>query len=436
MHRPRLLVPILSFSLASLLATGCAVSSDSEKSSTATSTTFPAKPARGVTADTIKIGFALIDTDKVREQFKIELGNAPKELLEGLTAVLNEGGGINGRKIEVVERRFLPVGTEDPERACRELIEDEEVFAVVGTFLGDTALCVTETHATPYIGGFGLTPERRERSKAPFLTTGNDEGDAIREALQLLVDEDVFKGAKVAVFSNSGMSQEFIDKHVKPVLEKGKVDVVSEARAADTAGDAVAAQTELGRILQRFEADGADTLLNLVGLETLVPALASTDYEPQLVFVNGQTLAPQVAKSFGNVNATELKGAISATPGLFPDEFADDPVLADCIKKINAATDLDVKAKDLKTKEQDPTSRDFRNLPIVCDLFTLLKVVLEAAGDNPSSESILAGLDDLDSFELIGNPKAKLSRDRWGAGLPVRLLQYNVEKDSFEPADS
>ena len=426
----------LSLGLVGVLAAGCSVSSDTEDAAPdSTTTTFPVEPARGVTEDSIKIGLALIDVDKVREQFKIELGNAPEELIKGYAEILNEGDGINGRKVELVERRFLPVGTEDPERACRELIEDEQVFAVVGTFLGDTALCVTETHATPYFGGFGLTPERRARSKAPFITTGNDEADAMQESLQLLVDEGTLKSKKVALFSNSAMTQAFFDTNVKALLDKGGVSVVSTAQLSDTGGDAVAAANEMSRIFQRFQADGADTVINLVGLEAFLPALAATDWEPQVILTNGQLLAPQVAKSFGNVAPSELEGAIGVTPGLFADEIAEDPILLDCLKKINASTDLAIQPKDLLTKDQNPTSRDFRNVPLLCDFFNLLKVVLEAAGDNPSSESIAAGLDDLDAFGLIGNPKASLSRDRWGAGTPARVVKYDVARDSFEPAD-
>ena len=438
MLRTRLCSSLLSLTMVGVLTAGCSVSSDSEGdvSTGATTTTFPVEPARGVTEDSIKIGLALIDVDKVREQFKIELGNAPADLIKGYAEILNEGGGINGRKVELVERRFLPVGTEDPERACRELIEDEQVFAVVGTFLGDTALCVTETHATPYFGGFGLNPERRARSKAPFITTGNDEADAMKESLELLVKEGTLKGAKVALFSNSAMSQEFFDTNVKSILDKGKVNVVSTAQLSDTGGDVVAAGNEMSRIFQRFQADGADTVINLVGLEAFVPALTATEWKPKLIFTTGQILSPQVAKSFGNVAPTELEGAVGVVPGVFADEVAEDPILLDCLKKINATTDLAIQPKDLLTKDQDPASRDFRNVPLLCDFFNLLKVVLEAAGDNPSSESIVAGLDDLESFKLIGNPKATLSRERWGAGVPVRIMKYDATKDSFGPADA
>src|SRR5699024_5885776 len=133
------------------------------------------------TDDSIKLGAAIIDVDKVKEDFGVDLGTLPEEIIPALVDSVNEDGGINGRSIELVERRFLPVGTEDSEDVCRQLIEDDEVFAVIGSFLDDNALCVTETYDTPYFGNFGLTSERQERSNAPYVTVDGSVDDDLIE---------------------------------------------------------------------------------------------------------------------------------------------------------------------------------------------------------------------------------------------------------------
>ena len=63
-----------------------------------------------------------------------------------------------------------------------------------------------------------------------------------------------------------------------------------------------------------------------------------------------------------------------------------------------------------------------------------MRTVLTAAGDNPSSESILAGLDGLTSF-LLGNPEASLTPRRWGAGAPARIWEFDQDARYSCPLD-
>ena len=56
---------------------------------------------------------------------------------------MNDRGGINGRMLELHPVTYLPVGTVESDAACVQLTEDEEVFVVVGTALGDEVLCYT-----------------------------------------------------------------------------------------------------------------------------------------------------------------------------------------------------------------------------------------------------------------------------------------------------
>jgi hypothetical protein len=452
MRRSRRLTPVV-LALAALLA-ACSVSKDDNAATTAPAqtevtapaetsapdsapapdTTEPAVLSRGVTEDTIKIGGAFIDVESVKQQFGVDLGSLPDEMIPALIAGLNADGGINGRQVEYVERLVVPVGTESSDQACRELIEDEQVFAVVGTFLGDTGLCVTETYSTPYFGGFGLTPERQERSKAPFLTTGSNEADFVQESTQLLVDEGLLEGKKIAVYSTAdGYSQEFIDTYLMSVLEAAGVEVVASAILSDTGGDQVAAAAELDRILQSFEAAGADTIVAPAGMIGFAPALERTDYAPQLYILNGQIMAADAVTGFAMTNPDELIGAMGVTEGPTSEELLDDPLLGECIDWINANSDLAVVPEDIYPKTEKADSRDFRNLPIICGIFQFMRTVLTAAGDNPSSESIIAGLDSLSSFPVVGYEDASLSAERWGAGGLLRLWEYDPDQVKFVP---
>ena len=127
---------------------------------------------QGVSQTEIAIGVAAIDPVQINEMFGIDIGIFPvQDLYAALSADLNERGGIHGRNVVVHVVSFLPIGTTDSERVCTELMEDQKVFVVIGQFLEDNALCITELHGHPYVGHFGENTERQERSNGLFFAT-------------------------------------------------------------------------------------------------------------------------------------------------------------------------------------------------------------------------------------------------------------------------
>jgi hypothetical protein len=428
------------------LTSACSVSSDDDAAAPSatsapdagtgtTDAAAPGEPQRGVTDDTIRLGLALIDTDATRETYGVELGNFPDEIITTLEATINEAGGINGRDVQFVVSRFLPVPDEESQATCRELIEDEQVYAVLGTFLGDNALCVTEAHATPYFGGFGLTPEFQDRSQAPFVTLEGDIAESTAASVELLVEEGVLDEAAVAVYSETDYTPELVEAGVLTPLAAGGIDVVSQAQASDFGGDQVAAGNEADLILQRFEADGADTILVAAGLPVILPALSRTDYAPQLVFLNGQIQGNRAVEGYGLTDPAELEGAIAAVAGRTTQEQFDAPITTACIEDINAHSDLAVTEDDLFTAEEQPGSRDFRAIPLVCGIINLAREVLTTAGDDLSTEGLLAALDELGDADLTGQGGGSLSRTDWGVGAPPRLWSFDVETVTFLPTD-
>lgn len=427
-----------------LLAGACSVSSSDESSdgttttpeddtTTTTAPSEPAEPARGVTEDTIELGVALIDVDGVRDQFGVDLGTLPEGVVEALAAGTNADGGINGRMIEVVSRPFIPVGNESSTAACRELIEDEEVFAVLGMFLGDNGLCVTETYATPYIAPFGLDAQRQERSEAPFLSVEGEVGATNVAAVELFHEEGLLDDAKVAIYAESTESQDMVDE-VRGALEDLGVEVVSFAQLP-ASGDPVQAATDIDRIFQRFQSEGADTLLALSGAAVVLPALERTEWSPQLLFTNGQLTSGDALDGFGLTDPSELEGARAATLSLLSEEIVDDPELAECIDTVNAELGTDFVPEDIFPAEEVPESQEIGQLVGVCQTWDLAVTALEAAGEHPTADSLRAGLEDLDEFSVAGRPNLSLGPDRWGADENVRLWSWDSESLKFAPAD-
>ena len=79
---------------------------------------------------------------------------------KGITAywqMVNDQGGINGRKIVPVYKKYPPILGQkpDPLTLCTSFTEDDKVFAVVGVFIdftGQAQECVTKKHNTIHIG--------------------------------------------------------------------------------------------------------------------------------------------------------------------------------------------------------------------------------------------------------------------------------------------
>ncbi|HKE76601.1 MAG TPA: ABC transporter substrate-binding protein [Acidimicrobiales bacterium] len=429
---------LAAVALAALVAACSVSSSDSDTGSgagarpgTAPRSRAAGAPVRGLTDDTIRLGVAPLDVERVREKFGVDLGRLPDEVLPALAAATNEAGGINGRRVELVINPIMPIGAEDSERACRELIEDEHVFAVLGTMIGDAPLCVTETHETPYIALWGLSAARQERSIAPFISLEGETGARLRSGIDHLVAEGTLDGAKVAVYHESDVPSDSIEAQIVEPLEAAGIDVVSTAQLP-ASGDAVQAASDIDRIFQRFQSDGADTVIAASGAAVFLPALARTSWSPQIVAMNGQFTGGPL-DGLGLTDPAEMKGAIAAIAGTTSDDLVDDPLLAECFDKINAHSDLHLVPEDIYSESERPGSRNLGQVAGVCQLWQLAEQVLTAAGDDPSPQSIIDGLADLHDFPLTGYAHASLSPEQWGAVEGTRLWHFDVAADRFVP---
>ena len=192
-----------------LLVAGCTSGSDDENvgsngsggGGTASSTTLdPAEAAKapGVTDTSVKIGVTYVDESAVKASgIDLRLGEYQKSY-EVLVDQINEDGGINGRKLDLVFAPINPVGTAPAEEVCLELTEDDEVFAAVGFFLNDAVLCPVELHETAVIGG-NQTADRLARAKAPWFTT--TPGSEMPKQVVRAFDDHGDLDGKVAVFA-------------------------------------------------------------------------------------------------------------------------------------------------------------------------------------------------------------------------------------------
>ena len=179
---------------------------------TTTTTIVLTDSFRGVTAETIKLGFASIDFEYFNETFGFNLTYANyDDTVDVYVEYINATGGIVGRMVEVVHAHFLPVGPVTAEAACIELTQDHQVFAVMNGFAGPGAenvnACFSATYDTILVGG-KPTPEQLEQSTAPWISYDISLGRRGRAFVNLLEETGELGGlGPVMVFPSLGTTR-------------------------------------------------------------------------------------------------------------------------------------------------------------------------------------------------------------------------------------
>ena len=129
----------------------------------------------------------------------VDLGTF-EDAYQALFDDINANGGINGRTIEASYAPASPVGTEASAAACTKLTQDDPSFVVMGSFIGDAALCYVDTNQTALIGGV-MSAESLAKARAPWYSTWASE-DLATDTTTKMIDAGLLNG-KVAVVARA-----------------------------------------------------------------------------------------------------------------------------------------------------------------------------------------------------------------------------------------
>jgi len=326
---------------------------------------------RGVTDDTIRIGITFPDLTSV-DQMTVNHGDYDATF-RALIDKINADGGINGRMIEPVMAPINLSGEGNADAACVQLTEDEEVFVVVGFFLGDASLCYLEGHQQAIIGG-SQTEDFLARAQAPWYTTdfGSDfEADAVAT----LAEAGALDGT-VGVAATTA-NQSLVETSILPALEAAGVEVVELAYNDAPPSDTAAVEAQSAAIVQRFEAVGVDTILTAsndgVGI---AQALETSSYRPSLVLTNYNAMNAFINDETGR-DTSVLEGSVGA--GGYGPETAlfEEPNMIDCVQTIK---DAGIDWVDPADWTEGP--RPFVSARTACWALTLFQAIATRAGEN------------------------------------------------------
>ncbi len=326
---------------------------------------------RGVTDDTIRIGVTFPDLTSV-DQMSVNHGDY-EATFRALIDKINADGGINGRMIEPVIAPINLSGEGNADAVCVQLTEDEEVFVVVGFFLGDAALCYLEGHQQAIIGG-SQTEDFLARAQAPWYTTdfGSDfEADAVAT----LAEAGALDGT-VGVAATTG-NQNLVETSILPALEAAGIEVVELAYNDAPPSDTAAVEAQSAAIIQRFEAVGVDTILTAsndgVGI---AQALETSSYRPQLVMTNYNAMNAFINDETGR-DTSVLEGSVGAG-GYGPEEaLFEEPNMKECVQTIK---DAGIAWVDPADWTEGP--RPFVSARTACWGLSLFQAIATRAGEN------------------------------------------------------
>lgn len=290
----------------------------------------------GVTDDTVKIGFILLDFTKVAKALKLEVADQGDQQaqVEALVAWANENGGIGGRQIEAVTKEFdaLLDSADTEEKLCNEFTQDEEVFAVVmwGMFQENLRPCFEQAETVMVENTLYPLPEEDMESMEPYYMAPNFPvyDDVIAGLEGVFDDTGYLEGGTVGILGvDTEANRAIVDEQLLPILEANDAEPV-ETRWIDLTDDAnIRAGYEQAIIA--YKAAGVDRLVTVGGsrlLSYFLDYATKQDFYPRLVLTSYDNIDFNVATyPESMVGAVGLSAAPSwdLTEAALPSPFTD-----------------------------------------------------------------------------------------------------------------
>lgn len=384
--------------------------------------------ATGVTTDTIKIGSPQVDYAELGSLGLVQIDRGDNAVvLQALAQEVNDNGGICGRMVETVTYKFLPFGTDTSLAGCVYFTEDEEVFAVLGSFIRVPAgnICVTETHSTALIGA-PFTAEDRVRANAPWVHLEIATDRALEVFVAALDRAGLLTDlGNVAVHSGAARA-ELVDRVLVPALEAAGVEV-SERTVIDVpAGDTQAGAAVWRTFVEIYRNADINTVFidgdNVFGVEQLIQGRLDVK------LFN----AERATFTFGLQDSSDPSYFEAYTLGSPYAGDDNNQRMDDCIDVFERQSGIAV----IPT-EQLPEDETDWFVPVrgFCRVFDLFVQLTAAAGPDLTNETLQAAIDGFGPIELPNEAFASLGAGKYDARDGVVLMKWDPEAGEDEKGD-
>ena len=378
---------------------------------------------RGVTADTITIGVTYLDIEQL-----VELGFSPatwgdQELvIQTLVDDVNERGGINGRRLEVIMDKYNPIGATEAEAACLRVTEDNEVFAVLFGFLGPAEVantCIVDQQETILVGGT-ITEERLAVARAPWVNERVTREVSTSALFTLLEAEGMLQGRSIAVVADISAAPQL--ENVGNLLRERGVEPVLETATSSQVADLIAQNQEWATLSERIRSADADTLLLVGNASAGIENARLNGLEVDIWATDASGLGSNIGN---NVDPESARGVISVGSMTNAQTFETDPRFKECLDAFNAKhPDIEIKHPDT-LEEGEPLW--YTALSAHCRFLQLFELLATAAGPNLTHETFAEAIANAGEFSIVSQPYASLGADKLSSNDSFQLLEQDPD---------
>jgi ABC-type branched-subunit amino acid transport system substrate-binding protein len=319
--------------LAVVVLAACGSGTSSAKSANTTPTTSggsvptDTKLGNGVTPSTVKLGVALVDFKEIEPYTDtIRTTAEQKQIYSIYINDINAHGGIAGRKIVPDYKFYSPLGSAGIVALCTSFAQDDNVFAVVGTFIdfsGDAQTCIANQEKRVLMT-FNLTQAIMDKSPAGLIVTaGSIPERAGAILLQLLKKQGTLNGKTVAILGDTNETA-VVKGTIEPALKDTGAKMGTTAiLTVDPQGDTTAAQAQLDSFIEKWKTEGVNALFlsgNLASTKQFVEKVKKNFPDMLLMSDNQDTLEQAQQEQQAGKKPNPYEGILTAG-GLSPQEY-------------------------------------------------------------------------------------------------------------------
>ncbi|MFT5202034.1 MAG: branched-chain amino acid transport system substrate-binding protein [Candidatus Aldehydirespiratoraceae bacterium] len=374
---------------------------------------------QGVTPDTIRIGLLYPDLEAIRDLINIDHGDYG-DAYQLVVDAINDEGGINGRQIETVVIGVNPIDPIAADNACVTLVDDHELFAVVGRPFEDQVLCYVELSDMAFVGGV-VNSNRAARATAPWFTPGISSEREAGATVAALIAGGEFDDATLGVVV-SGADQAVLDDVVKPILAAAGIGIASEAVLDTSSNDPLVINPLVETMSERFRVDGVDTVLTVDGvILNVLRGLELIDYRPRIVG-NALNTARGYIRDETVRDLSVLEGAVLG--GIAEQRiWWDDPEIQKCVELIEGANP-GLEIFNPYTRPPDEPE-NLVSVYAACQEVELFARIAAAAGPELTYATFVAGAYALGEFDLPGSGPTSFEPGKADGGNAVYLYFWD-----------
>ena len=432
MSRTRSMVVTLLIAATVLVACG---KSGGGSSTTTTSTTAKAPVVltdsfRGVTATSIKIGFAIVDFNCAKQFINFVRPNQ-QGVYQAFVDNVNNHGGIGGRKIDPVYKAFCPITAGPALDACSSFTQDSKVFAIIGNIgvnSADALLCASRDHQTVTIGhefgqstiaqappGLLITPDITAERRTNVL-------------LNLLKSQNTLAGKKVAIIGDQNTKVR-ADTVITPGLTALGVAQGSTAILTVTGTDTSSAQSQLDSFIEKWKGENVTALFmtGLVVSSKQFVEKVKAGMPNVLLMADGESGTKDGAQNevAAHKSPNPYEGALTAIGDTAAETWHRSDV-QNCAQIADTALNLNVLGPDVAKPGPDGnTDQTYQAVEDFCQEIDMFKQIAEKAGPNLTNQTWADAVNNFGSIKLIGNPFGSLHTSKYDADDGFRLASFD-----------